>query len=156
MKKQRLNCHFLKRWKDLWNSTVTRSMAGFFVLFLLSLLLMQAAPKTNLSPRKKNSHISHPISSSGPPWIAATASFSIDLAGDCGLLLFVPLTSILSVKNSIPHCWKQQFANQASLESCLMEHYREQKGKFKQICFSNFLRITDRTCPLAKCFWFAL
>lgn len=67
------------------------------------------------------------------PWNAATEPFSVGLAGGCGMLRSVPLTSILSVKNSIPHCWKQQFADQGSLESYLVKHYREEKGKFKHL-----------------------
>lgn len=144
MKRQRLNCHFLKRWKisGIPLLLIVRLDSLYFSFCLY--YWQQGAPKTNLSlpkkEKKKQPHLSHPISSSGLPWNTATASFSRDLAGGCGLLLSVPLTSILSVKNSIAHCWKQQFANQASLESCLMEHYREGKGKFKHICFSNFLK----------------
>lgn len=142
MKKQRSNCHFLRRWKISGISLLLIVRLDSLYLFFGLYYWQQAAPKTNLSlpGKKKQPHLSHPISSLGLPWNAATASFSRDLAGGCGLLLSVPLTSILSVKNSIAHCWKQQFANQASLESCLMEHYRERKGKFKQICFSNFLK----------------
>jgi hypothetical protein len=128
--KAELNCSVLKRPLEFhW------SEAGFFLALLLSLLLPKLCLKLIWATLKKK--ISH---TSPYPGNAASEPLSVDLAGGCDMLLSVPLTSVLSVKNSIPHCWKQQFAKHASLESCLMGHYREQKGKFKQICLSNFLK----------------
>lgn len=84
------------------------------------------------------------------PWNTAREPLSADLAGGCGALLSVPLTSILSVKSSIPWCWKQQFAKQAGLESCLTKRQGVQKGKFKLICLSNFLKDHRPNSPSGK------
>lgn len=118
---QKMNC---------WNSIVIY-LRLFFKPFPLSLLLTKAPLQliwtTPLPP--------HPLS--GAALEHCHGAFFPGLGRWCGLLLSVPLTSILSVKNSIPQCRKQHFANQFSWESHLMEHYREQNRKFQQIYFSN-------------------
>lgn len=116
-----------------WNSLVIY-LRLFFKPFPLSLLPTKAPLQliwtTPLPP--------HPLSGAALEYCHGV--FFPGLGRWCGLLLSVPLTSILSVKNGIPHCRKQHFANQFSWESHLMEHYREQNRKFQQICFSNFLK----------------
>lgn len=137
MKRQRLNYSILQRWTNHRNFIVIYRKTVFFTPLPLSLLLTKAPLKTNLS-RPENSATPLP-----PQLLARECGHGIFfqwLGRWCGSLLSVPLTAVLAVKDTIPHCWKEQFANHVTLESCVTVRYKEQKRKFQQIYFSYFLK----------------
>lgn len=133
----------------------------FFFILPLSLITSKSCTiKLNWINLKSQPHLTSPCPphthTPELPWNGAREPLSVDLAGGCGVLPSVPLTSILSVKNSIPHCWKQQFAKQAGLESCLMKHPECKRESLNRFASLISWKITDQTCPLVKCFLFAL
>lgn len=132
-----------------WNFSVICRKTGLPMPFLLFLLLRKVALKMNLSHPEKQPRLSPHLLSGA----ALECSQDIFFHWFCRwlwLAAFCPINLYFICQEWHPDCWKPPFANPVILESCLMEHYREQKGKLQQICFSNFLKEYRQNLPASK------